>query len=94
MPRYLVSRVFDELDQDEQAQIGSRSKRLLVEEYPEMTWEHSHVVTDSAGNLRTFCIYDAPNEDAIRAHAKQLGRHQIETIYEIGGDISPADFPI
>jgi hypothetical protein len=94
MPRYLISRVFDELDQDEQEQIGSQSRRLLLEQYPEMTWEHSHVVTDSAGTLRSFCIYDAPNEDMIRAHSTLLGRHQIETIYEIGGDISPADFPV
>jgi Protein of unknown function (DUF4242) len=94
MPRYLISRVFDQLDDQEQAQLGVQARRLILEEYPEITWEHSHVVADSAGNLRSFCVYDAPNEDAIRAHGVRLGHHCIETIYEIGGDISPADFPV
>lgn len=94
MPRYLISRVFDDLDEEEQDQLGTRSRRIIDQDYPEITWEHSHVVTDSAGTLRTFCVYDAPNEDLIRAHGQQLGRHQIEAIYEIGGDISPADFPV
>jgi hypothetical protein len=93
MPRYLISRIFDELDEDEQNALGPRSRRIIDEDYPEITWEHSHVVTDHAGVLRTFCIYDAPNEAVIRAHSGELGRHQIEAIYEIGGDISPADFP-
>ena len=73
--------------------VGRRSRLLTEVEFPEITWEHSHVVTDGAGNLRSFCIYDAPNEDVIRTHAERVGHHHIETIYEIGGDISPADFP-
>jgi hypothetical protein len=93
MPRYLISRIFDELDEDEQNELGSRSRRIIDEDFPEITWEHSHVVTDPAGVLRSFCIYDAPNEAVIRAHSDELGHHQIEAIYEIGGDISPADFP-
>lgn len=94
MPRYLISRVFEELDQEEQEQLGPRSRRILDQDYPEIRWEHSHVVMDQEGTLRTFCVYDAPNEDVIRAHGDQLGRHRIEMIYEIGGDISPADFPV
>jgi hypothetical protein len=94
MPRFLISRVLDELDQDELNELGSRSRRIIAQEYPEITWEHSHVVTDQAGSLRSFCIYDAPNADVIMAHAERLGQHRIETIYEIGGDISPADFPV
>ncbi len=93
MPRYLISRIFDELDEDEQNELGPRSRRIIKEHYPEIIWEHSHVVTDKAGVLRTFCVYDAPSEDVIRAHSEELGDHQIEMIYEIGGDISPADFP-
>lgn len=93
MPRYLISRLFDELDEDEQAAVGPRSRRLIDEHYPEITWEHSHVVADETGRLRTFCVYDSPDEAMIRAHADRLGDHSIERIYEIGGDISPADFP-
>ena len=61
MPRYLISRVFDELDQHELDELGTRSRQIIDHDYPEITWEHSHVVTDGAGNLRSFCIYDAPN---------------------------------
>ena len=94
MSRYLITRVLDDLDEHEQGQIGVQARRLILEDYPEITWEHSHVVTDSAGNLRTFCVYDAPSEDVIRAHGDRLEHTSIETIYEIGGDISPADFPV
>ena len=94
MPRYLISRIFDEMDEDAQNELGARSRRMIDEDYPEITWEHSHVVTDQAGTLRSFCIYNAPSEDVIRAHGDQLGGHRIDQIYEIGGDVSPADFPV
>ena len=50
-------------------------------------------MADEAGNITTFCIYVAPDEERIREHGKMLGRHEIESLYEIGGEVSPADFP-
>ena len=73
--------------------VGADSKRIIVERLPEITWEVSHVVADAEGNIKTFCIYKAPDEDVIREHASLLGRHHIDVIYEIGGDVAPADFP-
>jgi hypothetical protein len=29
----------------------------------------------------------------VREHAKQLGFHEILALYEIAGEVSPADFP-
>ena len=44
-------------------EIGRDSKRIIVEHTPEIVWEISHVVADDDGNITTFCIYQAPDED-------------------------------
>jgi hypothetical protein len=93
MPRYLIERVFDDLDDEEMKELGARSKRIGIEDFPEIQWEHSHVVTDDAGDIVSFCVYTAPAATMLRDHAASLGQHQIRHIYEIGGDISPDDFP-
>jgi hypothetical protein len=92
MPRYVIERAFDPMDEELQEQLGALSKKIIDEQFPQIRWEHSHVVADAEGNVKSFCIYEAPNEDIIRQHAKSLGHHLIEKIYEIGGDISPRDF--
>lgn len=94
MPRYLIERIFGEIDEEQLRDIGARSKRIAVEDFPEVTWEHSHVVVDEDGASRTFCIYRAPNVEALRQHASALGGHDIGRLYEIGGDVSPDDFPL
>ena len=67
--------------------------RGIQEEFPEIVWDHSHVVLDESGTVRTYCVYDAPNEEIVREHARMLGRHTIDGLYEIAGDVTPADFP-
>ena len=47
---------------------------------------------DEDGQLKSFCVYSSPNTELIREHAELLGDHTVKGIYEIGGDISPADF--
>lgn len=93
MPKYLVERTFD-VEEDELPMVATQSKRLIVEQFPEIVWEHSHVVADADGTLKSFCVYQAPTEDVIREHAKTLGSHVIDHVYEIGGDVSPDDFPL
>lgn len=94
MPRYMIVRTF-EVDQEEMPDVGRRSMELQGEfgEFPEITWEHSHVVVDDSGTVRTFCVYDGPDEYAIRQHATRLGRHHIDSLAEIAGDVTPSDFP-
>ena len=92
MPRYLILRSF-EVTSDQMEPVGRRSRELTETEFPEITWEHSHVVVDDEGLVRTYCVYDAPNEDTVRAHAEKLGRHTIDSVNEIAGDVTPADFP-
>ena len=73
--------------------VGRRSREIVEDELPEITWEHSHVVVDDDGKVRTFCVYDAPSEALVREHSSRLGRHKIDSLDEIVGDVTPADFP-
>lgn len=93
MPRYLIERIYT-VDLDELAAVGTRSKAIGHHRYPEIVWEHSHVVVDGDGTPRSYCVYQAPSEEMVREHAQLLGDHTIKEIYEIAGDVSPSDFPL
>jgi len=92
MPRYMIVRSFD-VEENEMPDVGRRSRELVETEFPEVIWEHSHVVVEDTGNVRTFCVYTAPDEDTVRRHATRLGRHTLDSLDEIAGDVTPADFP-
>jgi len=92
VPRYMVVRSFD-VGEPEMPVVGRRSRVLVETEFPEITWEHSHVVVDDSGKVRTFCVYSAPSEDVVRMHSTRLGQHEIDSLDEIAGDVTPADFP-
>jgi hypothetical protein len=91
MPRYLIERAFSPAAQQNMSDMGSRMKRTARDNFPAMTWEHSHVVTGASG-LKTFCVYDAPDVETVRLHAEAVGEQSIDRIYEIAGDVTPADF--
>jgi hypothetical protein len=93
MPRFVIERVYDIAVQEDMARIGSRSKKLALEQFPDITWEHSHVVSDESG-IKSFCVYAAPNEERLREHGKRVGEHTITHVYEIAADVTPADFAI
>jgi len=44
--------------------------------------------------VMTFCVYDAPSEEIVRRHGDDLGKHTIDDVLEIAGDVTPADFPV
>jgi len=55
------------------------------------------VALGNAGTAETRPALErlAGDEDAVvREHAALLGDHYVETIWEIAGDVSPADFPL
>ena len=93
MPRYVVVRTFS-VAMDDVPAVATRSKKIGLEEYPKIIWEHSHVVLDSDGTPKSFCVYEAPNEEMVREHAARFGGHTIDAIYEIAGDVTPDDFPL
>ncbi|SRR6266404_1379246 len=71
MPKYLIEREIPNAgkltDADIQA-ISQKSCSVLRNLGPEVQWVHSYVTDD-----RIFCVYIAPNEQAVREHAKQGG---------------------
>ncbi|HJQ50545.1 MAG TPA: nickel-binding protein [Gaiellaceae bacterium] len=92
MPRYLIARSF-EVTEEGMPPVGRRSRELTENEFPEITWEHSHVLVDDEGLVHTYCVYEAPSEEVVREHSKMLGQHTLDFLHEIAGDVTPADFP-
>jgi hypothetical protein len=93
MPRYLIERTYT-VPMDDVPVVATRSKAIGHHRFPEIVWEHSHVVLDSEGIPKSFCVYSAPNEEVVRDHANSLGDHVVVVIYEIAGDVTPDDFPL
>ena len=88
----MIVRLFD-VTEPEMPDVGRRSRELVETQFEQITWEHSHVVVDDDGSVRTYCVYEAPTADMVVEHSAQLGRHEIASIEEIAGDVTPADFP-
>ena len=93
MPRYVIERSYT-VEEAEVPVVATRSKRIAQDSYPEIVWEHSHVVVDENGAPKSFCVYAAPTEEMVRRHAEELGDHKVVAIYEIAGDVTPDDFPL
>ena len=93
MTKFLVERSFS-VGEDQMLEIGRRSRALTIDQFPEITWHHSHVVVDQDGNVKTYCVYEAPGEEVVRSHADALGWHRVDGSYEIAGDVTPDDFPL
>jgi Protein of unknown function (DUF4242) len=92
MPRYVIERTYA-VDVDHVPAVATRSKRIGLQSYPEIVWEHSHVVLDEDGTPKSFCVYEAPSEEMVREHAERFGDHTVDRVYEIAGDVTPDDFP-
>ena len=85
MPRYLIERNFAEqvvLTKDEAESI----KRINDEEG--VAWIISFL---SADKRKSYCIYEAPNPEAIRAAARR-NNVPCDAIIEIGGEAGPNMF--
>ena len=81
MPRYLVERTFAEglrLSNDDE---GAAICAAIVAGNSEdnVTWVHSYVTADKA---KTYCIYDAPDPEAIR-RAAQRNNLPVDRIIEV-----------
>lgn len=69
MPRYLVTRTFPDGLAIPMTEAGAQACQGVVETNADqgVTWIQSYVTPD---RTHTFCIYDAPDPDAIRRVAK------------------------
>jgi hypothetical protein len=70
MPRYMVERSFPNGLNIPLTEAGAQTCLGVVGRNAELgvTWVHSYVSEDKR---KTFCVYDAPNPDAIRKAAER-----------------------
>jgi hypothetical protein len=55
-------------------------------------WIRSYVLAEESGEVGTFCVYEADNPDAIRAHAKAAVL-PVDEIVPIAGTVLVRDDP-
>ncbi len=91
MPRYVVERNFGAISDEDMLAAAALSDELIEERFPEIAWEHSHIVATGDGEIVTYCVYEAPTEAMIREHADAFGSHSITNIFEIVDDVTPAE---
>lgn len=86
MPKYIIEREIPGAGQltplDLQA-ISQKSCGILTELGPQIQWLESYVTHD-----KVYCVYIAPNEELIRAHA-QKGGFPTNKIAEVKSVIDP-----
>ena len=71
MPKYVIEREIPgagKLPKEELQAISQKSCGVLREMGPQIQWVQSYVTDD-----KIYCVYNAPNEDAIRQHAQKGG---------------------
>jgi hypothetical protein len=71
MPKYVIERDLPgagRLSPEELAGISRTSCSVLSDLGPSIQWVHSYVTAD-----KIYCVYIAPDEQAIREHAKRGG---------------------
>lgn len=71
MPKYVIEREIPgagKLTAEQLQGISQTSCNVLLEMGPSINWVHSYVTDD-----KIYCIYIAPNEAAVREHAKRGG---------------------
>lgn len=86
MRRYIIEREIPGvggLSQEQRKSVAAQSNKALAELAGKAQWEQSYVVDD-----RTFCIYLAEDEGAVRAHA-QLSGFPATKITEVRSVIEP-----
>jgi hypothetical protein len=87
MPRYFMERKVGDVSREELDRIAAYSTEIRLERWPQITWEHTHVVRSDDG-LRAFCLYESPDADSVKAHAEALGL-PVERFYEVETDLAP-----
>jgi hypothetical protein len=71
MPKYVIEREIPgagNLTADQLKSASQTSCGVLSKMGSQIQWVHSYVTAD-----KIYCVYNAPNEEMIREHAKQSG---------------------
>jgi Protein of unknown function (DUF4242) len=86
MPKYVVEREIPgagKMSMDTLQKVSQKSCGVLREMGPQIQWIESFVTAD-----RLYCVYIAPNEDAIREHAR-IGGFPANRVSEVTTMIDP-----
>ena len=85
MPRYVIERnLAERLEASKEANDMIR----LINDEEGVKWLFSFL---SADRRKTYCLYEAPNEEAIRVAARRAGL-PADVIVEISGEVRPDMF--
>jgi hypothetical protein len=85
MARFMIERRFAEQVELDKATAGEITR---INDEEGIKWIFSFL---SADKLKTYCLYEAPNAEAIRVAAKRLNI-PADTIIEVGGELRPEMF--
>ena len=86
MPKYVIEREIPgagKLSPAELKAISQKSCGVLSKMGPQIQWVHSYVTGD-----KIYCVYNAPNEAAVREHAK-LGGFPANSVAQVITIIEP-----
>ena len=87
MPQYVIEREIPgagNMTPEQLKAISQTSCGVLDKMGPTIQWDHSYVTTD-----KIYCVYNAPNEEMVREHARQ-GGFPANSVAEVSAVISPA----
>lgn len=71
MPKYVIEREVPgagKLTTQQLQEIIQKSCSVLAKMGPPIQWLHSYITDD-----KVYCVYVAPNEEAVHEHARQAG---------------------
>ena len=86
MPKYVIEREIPgvgKLNADQLKAISQTSCGVLSKMGPQIQWVLSYVTTN-----KIYCIYNAPNEEMVREHAK-LGGFPANSVSKVSSIIDP-----
>ena len=86
MPKYVIEREVPgagNLTAEELKAISQTSCGVLSNMGPQIQWVHSYVTGD-----KVYCVYNAPNEEMVREHARQ-GGFPANAVNEVKAIIDP-----
>lgn len=86
MPKFVIEREIlgaGKLSSKELQGVSQKSCDVLRELGPQVQWVHSYVTDD-----KIYCVYIAPDEEAIRKHA-EMGGFPANSVLEIRTVIDP-----
>jgi hypothetical protein len=88
MPRYVVLRALGDITDDQLDAAAENATRVREAEFPDVSWEHSHVTRTGDGALMAYCVYAAPSPQHVRDHAAAAGL-PADDVQEIERDLMP-----